>query len=108
MPTEILSLRADDEVQVISDIDIQGSATIDKVLPTLLALVQRLILDTVQKLPLGTSSSSTTVGKIYYYDGSTWQAFSSSTEVAQKLCWGISRQHDGFWISFKGVCTRGL
>lgn len=39
---------------------------------------------------LGSSSTSTFIGRVYYYDGTTWQAFSSSTEAAQKALLGIA------------------
>jgi hypothetical protein len=39
---------------------------------------------------LGSSGSSTILGRVYYYDGSTWQAFSSATEAAQKALLGIA------------------
>ena len=86
-----LELRADDEVQVIGDINIGGSATIDKVLADTTGLSSTADIGHGAEITfLGTSSSSTTVGKIYYYDGSTWQTFSSSTEAAQKALLGYS------------------
>lgn len=39
---------------------------------------------------LGASATSTTEGRIYYYNGTTWAAYSSSTEAAQKALLGIA------------------
>ena len=39
---------------------------------------------------LGSSATSTTTGRIYYYNGTTWAFYSSSTEAAQKALLGIA------------------
>jgi hypothetical protein len=39
---------------------------------------------------LGASATSTTEGRIYYYNGTTWASYSSSTEAAQKALLGIA------------------
>lgn len=39
---------------------------------------------------LGSSASSTTTGRIYYYNGTTWAFYSSSTEAAQKALLGVA------------------
>lgn len=38
---------------------------------------------------LGSSSSSTTAGRIYYYNGTTWVFYTSATEAPQKALLGI-------------------
>ena len=86
-----IELRADDDVQVIGDINIGGSATIDNVIADTSGLSATADIGHGAEITfLGTSSTSTTIGKIYYYDGSTWQAFSSATEAAQKALLGYS------------------
>lgn len=39
---------------------------------------------------LGSSATSTVAGRIYYYTGTTWSAYSSATEAAQKALLGIA------------------
>tara|TARA_R100001460_G_scaffold9382_3_gene22670 strand:- start:1942 stop:3771 length:1830 start_codon:yes stop_codon:yes gene_type:complete len=86
-----IELRADDDVQVIGDINIGGSATIDNVIADTSGLSATSDIGHGAEITfLGTSSDATTVGKIYYYDGSTWQFYSSSTEAAQKALLGYS------------------
>lgn len=86
-----IELRADDDVQVIGDINIGGSATIDKVLADTTGLTTTAQIGHGAEITfLGSSGTGTTVGKIYYYDGSTWQTFSSATEAAQKALLGYS------------------
>lgn len=50
---------------------------------------------------LGSSATGVNAGRIYYYTGSTWSAFSSATEAAQKALLGIalgSTMNDGFLL----------
>lgn len=39
---------------------------------------------------LGASASSTTVGNVYYYNGTTWASYTSATEAPQKALLGIA------------------
>ena len=39
---------------------------------------------------LGSSGTSVILGRVYYYDGSTWQAYTSATEAPQKALLGIA------------------
>ena len=82
-----IELRADDDVQVIGDINIGGSATIDKVIADTTVLALLLILDTDAGITfLGTSSTSTTVGKVYYYTGSLGLLLCLATKQHRKPC----------------------
>ena len=86
-----IELRADDDVQVIGDINIGGSATIDNVIADTTGLSSTADIGHGAEITfLGTSSTSTTVGKVYYYTGSTWATALSSNEAAQKALLGYS------------------
>lgn len=39
---------------------------------------------------LGSSATSVTLGRVYYYDGSTWQGYTTATEAPQKALLGIA------------------
>lgn len=50
---------------------------------------------------LGSSATGVNAGRIYYYTGSTWSAFSSATEAAQKALLGMAlgtTMNDGFLL----------